>query len=69
MPLLKLLHFTALFIWCASLLYLPALIAASCRSRQAAERPGHPELNRSIFNLVATPVSYTHLTLPTTPYV
>lgn len=57
MPLLKLLHFTALFVWCGTLLYLPALIAASCRSRRAAERPGHPELNRSIFNLVATPAA------------
>lgn len=57
MPLLKLLHFTALFVWCGTLLYLPALIAASCRSTQAAERPGHPEINRSIFNLVATPAA------------
>ena len=29
MPLLKLLHFTALFIWCASLLYLPCLLYTS----------------------------------------
>jgi len=57
MPLLKLLHFTALFVWCGTLLYLPALIAASCRAKQATERPGHPELNRSIFNLVATPAA------------
>jgi len=57
MPLLKLLHFTALFVWCGTLLYLPALIAASCRATQATERPGHPELNRSIFNLVATPAA------------
>ncbi|TBU71570.1 hypothetical protein DNK06_23720 [Pseudomonas daroniae] len=57
MPLLKLLHFTALIAWCGALLYLPALIAASCRSAQTAERPGHPELNRTIFNLVATPAA------------
>ena len=24
---------------------------------------------QNVFNIVATPVSYTHLTLPTTPYV
>ncbi len=57
MPLLKLLHFTALFAWCGTLLYLPALIAASCRASQPAERPGHPELNRHIFTLVATPAA------------
>lgn len=57
MPLLKLLHFTALIVWCGALLYLPALIAASCRTAHAAERPGHPELNRTIFNLVATPAA------------
>lgn len=57
MPLLKLLHFTALFAWCGTLLYLPALIAASCRASQPAERPGHPELNRRIFTLVATPAA------------
>lgn len=57
MPLLKLLHFTALIAWCGTLLYLPALIAASCRSSQRAERPGHPQLNRTIFNLIATPAA------------
>lgn len=57
MPLLKLLHFTALIAWCGALLYLPALIAASCRSAQIPERPGHPELNRTIFTLVATPAA------------
>lgn len=57
MPLLKLLHFTALIAWCGALLYLPALIAAGCRAPQAADRPGHPELNRTVFNLVATPAA------------
>ncbi|KAB0545934.1 hypothetical protein F7R01_23550 [Pseudomonas argentinensis] len=57
MPLLKLLHFTALIAWCGTLLYLPALIAASCRSPLRAERPGHPQLNRTIFNLIATPAA------------
>ncbi|MER0044788.1 MULTISPECIES: CopD family protein [unclassified Pseudomonas] len=57
MPLLKLLHFTALIAWCGTLLYLPALIAASCRSPQRAERPGHPQLNRTVFNLIATPAA------------
>ncbi len=57
MPLLKMLHFTALIAWCGTLLYLPALIAASCRSPQRAERPGHPQLNRTVFNLIATPAA------------
>lgn len=57
MPMLKLLHFTALIAWCGTLLYLPALIAASCRSPQRAERPGHPQLNRTVFNLIATPAA------------
>lgn len=57
MPLLKLLHFTALFAWCGTLLYLPALIAANCRTAYSMERPGHPALNRTIFTLVATPAA------------
>jgi len=57
MPLLKLLHFTALIAWCGTLLYLPALIAASCRTAYSVERPGHPGLNRTIFTLVATPAA------------
>ncbi|TWD99097.1 putative membrane protein [Pseudomonas sp. AG1028] len=57
MPLLKLLHFTALIAWCGTLLYLPALIAASCRTAYSMEHPGHPELNRTIFTLVATPAA------------
>lgn len=57
MPMLKLLHFTALIAWCGTLLYLPALIAAGCRSPQRAERPGHPQLNRTVFNLIATPAA------------
>ncbi|SHN11502.1 CopD family protein [Phytopseudomonas punonensis] len=57
MPLLKLLHFTALIVWCGTLLYLPALIAAGCRAAQVPERPGHPELNRTLFNLIATPAA------------
>ncbi|SDG55278.1 CopD family protein [Pseudomonas seleniipraecipitans] len=57
MPLLKLLHFTALILWCGALLYLPALIAASCRSAHVPDRPGHPEINRSVFTLVMTPAA------------
>lgn len=55
MPLLKLLHFTALICWCGTLLYLPALIAAGTRSSETLFYRDHAHLTRMVFTLIATP--------------
>ncbi|HUE93896.1 CopD family protein [Pseudomonas sp.] len=57
MPLLKLLHFTALICWCGALLYLPALIAAGTRSSEALFYRDHAHLTRMVFTLIATPAA------------
>jgi protoporphyrinogen IX oxidase len=58
MPWLKLLHITAVVLWCGALLYLPAAIAAASGTGPAAvfERPGQRVL-RSLFTLVVTPAA------------
>ena len=57
MPLLKLLHFTALLCWCGALLYLPALIAAGTRRSDSLFYRDHAHLTRAVFTLVATPAA------------
>ncbi|MEO9334760.1 CopD family protein [Ectopseudomonas guguanensis] len=57
MPLLKLLHFMALIVWCGALLYLPAMIAAGTRSSDDLFYRDHAHLTRTIFNLAATPAA------------
>lgn len=59
MPWLKLLHITAVILWCGSLLYLPALIAAAAGGPQAAAVYASTprQLLRSVFTLVATPAA------------
>lgn len=58
MPWLLLLHIAALLSWCAALLYLPALIAAS---RAAAEEEPFSRAQvpptRQVFTLLATPAA------------
>ncbi|HSJ80413.1 MAG TPA: CopD family protein [Thiobacillus sp.] len=51
-------HITGLVIWCAALLYLPALIAAGgSRAQDATQRRGAASLNRAVFTTVATPAA------------
>lgn len=58
MPWLKLLHITAVIIWCGTLLYLPAAIAAaSGPGRPAVFEPSGRHVLRSLFTLVATPAA------------
>lgn len=56
MPWIKVLHIAALLFWCASLLYLPAMLLAGARVRNEApfEVPV-PQLLHFIFTHVATP--------------
>jgi uncharacterized membrane protein len=57
-PWLKLLHITSVILWCGTLLYLPAAIAAAAGSGRAAifETP-HRRVLRTLFTLVATPAA------------
>jgi protoporphyrinogen IX oxidase len=57
MPWLKLLHITAVVLWCGTLLYLPGAISAAASGRAAVfDRPGQRVL-RSLFTLVVTPAA------------
>ncbi|MEX1031943.1 MAG: CopD family protein [Cellvibrionaceae bacterium] len=56
MPWLLLLHITALLCWCASLLYLPALIVSTARREEAGEK-GLFFVTRRVFTLIATPAA------------
>ncbi len=56
MPSIKVLHIVALLFWCASLLYLPAMLLAGARVRK--ETPFEvpvPQLLHFLFTHVATP--------------
>lgn len=61
MPWLKLLHMSAVIIWCGALLYLPGAVAASSPVAAAgtASPFGHggPRVLRGVFTLVATPAA------------
>jgi protoporphyrinogen IX oxidase len=54
MPWLKLLHIAAVIVWCGSLLYLPAAIAAAGRGTRAGHRHA---LVRGLFTTVVTPAA------------
>ncbi|MDX5375953.1 MAG: CopD family protein [Halomonas sp.] len=56
MPWIKVLHIATLLCWCASLLYLPAMLLAGAKGREAAtfDTPV-PVLLRFLFTYVATP--------------
>lgn len=56
MPWLKIVHILALAAWCATLLYLPALIAASAARSHGAAYP-QPSLARELFITFATPLA------------
>lgn len=56
MPWLKLLHAMALLAWCATLLYLPALIAAAASRSGGVIQPGR-SLARKLFIALATPMA------------
>ena len=58
MPWLKLLHISAVIVWCGSLLYLPTLIASATGPRQAPVfEQAHQRVLRSLFTLVVTPAA------------
>jgi protoporphyrinogen IX oxidase len=54
MPWLKLLHIAAVIVWCGTLLYLPAAIAAAGQGTRAGHRHA---LVRGLFTTVATPAA------------
>jgi len=57
MPWLKLLHITAVIVWCGALLYLPAAVAAATADTAKGQpRIGHPVV-RCIYTAVATPAA------------
>ncbi|SEF77772.1 CopD family protein [Billgrantia desiderata] len=56
MPWLKVLHIATLLCWCASLLYLPAMLMASARARTGSSfEVSAPALLRFVFTHIATP--------------
>lgn len=57
MPWLKLLHIVALLLWCASLMYMPALLLQECgRQRRAPSlQVIDPPAARMLFTYLATP--------------
>ena len=59
MPWLKLLHISAVVVWCGALLYLPALIAAATTAPSAARdvQPRWSSLPRRVFIGLATPAA------------
>lgn len=69
MPWLKLLHITAVIVWCGTLLYLPTLIASATGPQQAPVLGGaqqqvggaaatpRPQVLRMLFTLVVTPAA------------
>ncbi|WP_119154677.1 CopD family protein [Caldimonas tepidiphila] len=58
MPWLKVVHIIALVSWSASLIYLPALVAAQTgRGDHAMAQPFGGSLIRDVFTLVATPLA------------
>ena len=59
MPWLKLLHISAVVVWCGALLYLPALIAAATTAQSAARdvQPRWSSLPRRVFIGLATPAA------------
>jgi putative membrane protein len=57
MHLLKLLHFAALFVWCGTLLYLPALIAQGTQAGRPVFHPDAGEVMRLVFTRVASPAA------------
>lgn len=59
MPWLKLLHITAVIVWCGALLYLPTAIAATAGPAARAAPADAPPLRllRTLFTLVATPAA------------
>jgi len=58
-PWLKLLHISAVVVWCGALLYLPALIAAATTAPSAARdvQPRWSSLPRRVFIGLATPAA------------
>jgi putative membrane protein len=56
MPWLKLLHISAVIVWCGTLLYLPLAIASIAAPRGQSELVA-PKLLRGLFTLVATPAA------------
>jgi len=57
MHLLKLLHFAALLVWCGTLLYLPALVAAGTPGGSPPFGRDHHHVMRTVFTLVASPAA------------
>lgn len=59
MPWLKLLHITAVTVWCGALLYLPTVIAASAgpAARAGVLDAAQRRWPRTLFSVVATPAA------------
>ncbi|MCC5883754.1 MAG: CopD family protein [Halomonas sp.] len=56
MPWIKILHIATLLCWCATLLYLPAMLLASARTRaDSSFEYSAPSLLRFVFTHIATP--------------
>ena len=69
MPWLKLLHISAVIIWCGTLLYLPAAILAAGSGQPAAVFESGRRVLRSLFTLVATPAALVAISSGTAIFV
>ena len=66
--LFKALHLIAVISWMAGLLYLPRIFVYHAEADHDSQKKVFKTMERKLYNYIMT-VSYTHLTLPTTPYV
>ncbi len=69
MPWLKLLHISAVIVWCGALLYLPAVIAAAGRQSARAHAAPAPMPLRLLFTGVATPAALLAIASGTTIFL
>ena len=70
MPWLKLLHISAVILWCGALLYLAAAIGAAARAEPPPMvEPGSPPVLRFLFTLIAGPAALVAITSGTAIFV
>ena len=66
---IKSLHIVFVISWFAGLFYLPRIFVNLAMETDATATTRLLLMARKLYRFTTIPVSYTHLTLPTTPYV
>ena len=62
---LKALHIISVITWFAGIFYLPRLFVYHATTEDAKSNERFKVMEDKLYRLIMTPVSYTHLTLPT----